>query len=144
MFSKTCEHGIKAVIYITTQSMDGRRPKIGEISKNTGTPEAFTAKVLGLLTRNNIINSYTGPNGGFDVNTEQMHNVKMSDIVSAIDGDAIYNGCGLGLSECSHEFPCPMHEKFVFVRRQIKDMLTQTTLYELALGLKNGKTVLFR
>ncbi len=144
MFSKTCEHGIKAVIYIATQSMDGKRTKIGDIAKNTGTPEAFTAKVLGQLTRHNIINSYTGPYGGFDVTEEQMHNVKMSDIVSAIDGDAIFNGCGLGLSECNEQFPCPMHHKFVSVRQQIKEMLTQTTLSELATGLKDGKTVLLR
>jgi hypothetical protein len=37
-----------------------------------------------------------------------------------------------------------MHEKFVKVRKEIKLMLTQTTIYDLALGLKSGKTVLTR
>ena len=65
MFSKACEHGIKAIIYIATQSMDGKRVKIGDVVENSGSPEAFTAKVLGSLTKYHIVNSYTGPNGGF-------------------------------------------------------------------------------
>ena len=144
MFSKACEHGIKAIIYIATQSLEGRRVKIGDIVEHSGSPEAFTAKVLGALTKYDIVNSHTGPYGGFDISAAQMKQLKMSDIVNAIDGDAIYNGCGMGLSECRNEQPCPMHEKFVRVRREIKEMLTTTTIYDLALGLKSGKTVLIR
>ena len=35
MFSKACEHGIKAIIYIATQSMDGKRVKIGDVVENS-------------------------------------------------------------------------------------------------------------
>jgi len=144
MFSKACEHGIKAIIYIATQSLEGRRVKIGDIVEHSGSPEAFTAKVLGALTKHNIVNSHTGPYGGFDIDASQMKQIRMSDIVKAIDGDAIYNGCGMGLSECRSEEPCPMHAKFVKVRKEIKDMLTSTSIHDLALGLKSGKTVLMR
>ncbi len=144
MFSKACEHGIKAIIYIATQSLEGRRVKIGDIVENSGSPEAFTAKVLGALTKHNIVNSQTGPYGGFEIETGRMKQIRMSDIVQAIDGDTIYNGCGLGLSECSNIQPCPMHDKFVKVRSDIKKMLTTTTIHDLALGLKAGKTVLMR
>lgn len=144
MFSKACEHGIKAVIYIATQSLQQRRVKIGDVAANAGSPEAFTAKVLGILTKHHIVNSYTGPHGGFDITPKQMQQIKMSDIVSAIDGDHIYNGCGLGLSECSDSKPCPMHEKFKKVRGDIKNMLIKTSVHDLALGLQSGKTVLIR
>lgn len=144
MFSKACEHGIKAITYIATQSLEGRRVKIDAIVKHSGSPQAFTAKVLGELTKHNIVNSHTGPHGGFDIDIKRIEKIKMSDIVKAIDGDSIYNGCGLGLAECNSKQPCPMHEKFVKVRKEIKLMLTQTTIYDLALGLKSGKTVLTR
>ncbi|MBS1764094.1 MAG: Rrf2 family transcriptional regulator [Bacteroidetes bacterium] len=144
MFSKACEHGIKAIIYIATQSLQGNRVKIGDVAINSGSPGAFTAKVLGTLTKHNIVNSYTGPTGGFDMSMKQMRQIKMSDIVYAIDGDNIYNGCGLGLSECNNEQPCPMHDKFIKVRKGIKEMLTKTSVYDLALGLQSGKTVLIR
>jgi len=144
MFSKACEHGIKAIIYIATQSIEGRRVKIGDVAEHSGSPEAFTAKVLGALTKHKIVNSHTGPYGGFDIDIKRMKQIKVIDIVQAIDGDSIFNGCGLGFVECSNTQPCPMHEKFVKVRSEIKKMLTSATVHDLALGLKSGKTVLMR
>ena len=69
---------------------------------------------------------------------------KVSEIVFAIDGDSIYNGCGLGLSECSNVQPCPMHNKFVKIRGELKIMLETTTIYDLAIGLKSGESILMR
>lgn len=144
MFSKACEYGIKAIIYIATQSLSGIRVKIGDIAENVGSPEAFTAKILGALVKHDIVESLTGPYGGFQIDGNRMKAIKVSQIVYAIDGDSIYNGCGLGLSECSHLQPCPMHEKFVRVRAQLKVMLETTTIHDLATDLQRGKTVLTR
>lgn len=144
MFSKACEHGIKAMIYIATQSLNGERVKMGDITENIDSPEAFTAKVLGELVKHGIVESLKGPYGGFYIQPEKMKTIKVSEIVAAIDGDAIFNGCGLGLSECSHTQPCPMHHKFVKVRDGLKQMLETTTILDLAMGLKSGQTMLVR
>lgn len=144
MFSKACEHGIKAIVYIATQSLEGKRVKIGDVALHSGTPEAFTAKVLGLLTKHKIVQSLTGPYGGFEIDIRKMKEIKLSDIVFAIDGDTVYNGCALGLSECNSSKPCPMHEKFVTVRNSLKKILNQTSVLDLAQKLKSGKTVLIR
>lgn len=142
MFSKACEHGIKAIIYIATQSLEGKRVKVGDIVRNSGSPEAFTAKVLGTLTRHNIVNSLTGPYGGFDISLGRMKQIKVIDIVHAIDGDDVYKGCVLGLSECGGEQPCPMHDKFVKVKAALTAALESTSIYDLAKGHKSGKTIL--
>lgn len=144
MFSKSCEYGIKAIIYIALQSLQGDRVKIGAIAQSINSPVAFTAKILGALVKFDIVHSHTGPNGGFYIDPTRMQHIKMSEIVAAIDGDKIYNGCALGLSECSSTEPCPMHNKFVVVRDGLKHMLTHTTVYELALGMKDGQTTLYR
>jgi Rrf2 family protein len=144
MFSKACEYGIRAIIYIASQSVDGSRVKIAEVVENIKSPEAFTAKILGALVRNGIVQSATGPYGGFYIDTKKRTAIRMSDIVFAIDGDSIYNGCGLGLSECNSEKPCPLHHKFVQIRADLKNMLNNTTIEDLAAGLKSGKTMLMR
>ena len=144
MFSKACEHGIRAIIYIATQSLEGKRVKIGDVATHAGSPEAFTGKVLGALTKHNIVNSHTGPYGGFNIDLNRMEQIKVSDIVFAIDGDSIYNGCALGLNECSNDYPCPMHDKFIQVRTDLKTTLETTTVYQLATNLKSGKTILTR
>ena|SRR5690554_2423440 len=144
MFAKACEYGIKAITYIATQSLDNNRVKIGDVAKKSGSPEAFTAKILSKLTKNELISSIKGPLGGFEIDLQTMKQTKLSDIVFAIDGDSIYNGCALGLSECNEEEPCPMHDQFVKVRRELKDMLDTTTIYDLAAKLKSGKSILTR
>lgn len=132
------------MIYIATQSLEGKRVKIGDVAENAGSPEAFTAKVLGLLTKHNIVISQTGPNGGFEIHEKLMKETKLSQIVSAIDGDSVYNGCGLGLEQCDETHPCPLHSQFAKIRSDLKKMLETTTIYDLAAKLKNGEIVLMR
>lgn len=144
MFSKSCTHGIKAILYIATQSLEGHRVKIGDVAENTGSPEAFTAKILGALAKHHIVTSVKGPYGGFEIDRNRMQEVKLSEIVFAIDGDSVYNGCALGLEECNALEPCPMHDKFVHVRSELKKMLKTTTVFELATQLKSGKSILLR
>lgn len=144
MFSKACEHGIKAIVYIATQSLQGRRVKIGDVVEHVNSPEAFTGKILGALVKQGVVESHTGPYGGFEVSKSKMKSLTLSDLVFAIDGDQIYNGCALGLSACSDSRPCPMHHKYVKVRAELKEMLSSTTVYDLAMGLKSGKTILIR
>jgi len=144
MFSKSCEYGIKAIIYIATKSMDGERVKIGEVSTKINAPEAFTAKILTSLIKRDILESKTGRFGGFHIDSKKMNSIKVSDIVFALDGDTIYRGCGLGLDECNSNQPCPMHDKFVKIREELREMLETTSIFDLASGLKSGKTILMR
>lgn len=144
MFSKTCEYGIKAVLMIAKRSLENKRVNLKEIAEEIDSPEAFTAKILQLLAKQKIIDSLKGPTGGFLMNQDQIHGVSLLQIVGAIDGDKIYNGCALGLHDCDADKPCPMHEQFVSIRDNLKNMLSNTTVYELAMELKEGQTYLMR
>jgi Rrf2 family iron-sulfur cluster assembly transcriptional regulator len=142
MFSKACEYGIRAVIYIAGQSYNGNRVSLKSIAEEINSPEAFTAKILQQLVKNELIGSVKGPNGGFEIEKSRMAEIRLSEIVSAIDGDAIYKGCGLGLKDCSEIHPCPVHHKFKKIRTDLRNMLESTTLLELTRGLKKGLTFL--
>lgn len=144
MFSKACEYGIRATVYIAVQSLKERRVNLKEIAKAIESPEAFTAKILQQLVKSNIIDSTKGPSGGFEINKTQFKQIKLSQIVSAIDGDSIYTGCGLGLKECDENKPCPVHDKFKNIRDELRQMLETTSIEELSLGLKEGLTFLKR
>ncbi|HET8860952.1 Rrf2 family transcriptional regulator [Marivirga sp.] len=144
MFSKSCEYGIRAVIFIATQSKKTDRVKIGDIAEKIDSPVAFTAKILGLLVRNKIVSSITGPKGGFYIEPHRLDKIFLKDIVEVIDGDKIYKGCGLGLKECSASHSCPVHHKFAKVRAEIDYMLSSTTLKELTEGLHEKLTFLMR
>jgi Rrf2 family iron-sulfur cluster assembly transcriptional regulator len=142
MFSKTCEYGIRATIFIASQSYQDKRVGLKDIAEKIDSPEAFTAKILQILSRKNVINSIKGVGGGFEIPKDTMSKIKLAHIVTAIDGDSVFTGCGLGLSHCSEDHPCPVHDKFKAIKTELAFMLENTSLEELALGIKSGETFL--
>jgi Rrf2 family iron-sulfur cluster assembly transcriptional regulator len=144
MFSKACEYGIRAVLFIAKESLNDKRVSLNGIASAIETPVAFTAKILQKLARHEIITSMKGPNGGFSINRSKIDTIKLSQIVDAIDGDSIYRGCGLGLKACNEKKPCPVHFQFAKVRNELKHMLENTTVFEMTSGLETGLTFLKR
>lgn len=138
MFSKSCEYAIRAAIYIAAKGTPDKKVGIEEICDHIEAPKHFTAKILQILTRNQIISSQKGVNGGFYLNKYQSK-MTLAQIVSAIDGDLLFTGCGLGLKECSEIEPCPLHDKFKGIRAGIKKMLEESTIEAMAGKLKKGK-----
>ena len=66
MFSKTCEYGIRAAIFIASESYQNNRVGLRDIAEKIDSPEAFTAKILQQLTKDNrVVSSVRGPHGGF-------------------------------------------------------------------------------
>ncbi len=140
MFSKACEYGIRAVLYIAKQSQEDKRPNVAEIAKAVDSPEPFTAKICQQLARSGVVLSKKGPNGGFYLKKDSP--LKLSQIVEVIDGDAIFHGCCLGLSECTPLHPCPVHDQFEDIREGLRNMCENTNVMELASKLNEGNTYL--
>ncbi|HKG06427.1 MAG TPA: Rrf2 family transcriptional regulator [Pedobacter sp.] len=127
IFSKTCEYAIRAVFFIAQCSSNGTRVGIKEISAGIGSPEFFLAKILQDLSRKGLISSIKGPNGGFYL-SELDARRPLSEIVEAVDGEGLFKGCALGLTQCSEINPCPLHEEFKDIRSKIHLMLKNTTI----------------
>ncbi|HOO09775.1 MAG TPA: Rrf2 family transcriptional regulator [Cyclobacteriaceae bacterium] len=144
MFSKSCEYGIKATAFIAVQATAGKRACLKDIASAIDSPVAFTAKILQQLARTGIIHSVQGATGGFEVYQSELGKITLSQIVAAIDGDEVYKGCGLGLKACNARKPCPVHDKFVTIRDELREMLEGTSVQDLAQGLKRGHTYLKR
>jgi len=127
LFSKTCEYAIRALIYIAQKSKDGSRIGIKDIASGIDSPEYFIAKILQELSRKGFVQSVKGPNGGFYMDEDNLEQ-SIADIVREIDGDKLFSGCGLGLKECSENHPCPIHNDFKNIRKEIKDMLERSKI----------------
>ncbi len=137
MFSKACEYGIRATLFIAQESKEERRTSLKTIAREINSPEAFTAKILQKLVQQDIIGSVKGPQGGFFITPQQQETV-LAVIVKVIDGDAIMNGCALGLEKCSEDHPCPLHFHFTNIRNDLKHMLETTSILELSTRLDSG------
>lgn len=141
MFSKACEYAIRAVLYISIKSIDGSKLGIKEIAKEIDSPEPFTAKILQTLSREGIISSIKGPNGGFYLEPKAKP-IPLNAIVKAIDGEDILHSCALGLKQCSDKFPCPIHDEIKAYKGRLRDVMMGTTVQQLTKDLARGKTFL--
>ncbi|MBX2972695.1 MAG: Rrf2 family transcriptional regulator [Flavobacteriales bacterium] len=144
MFSKACQYAIRSTVLIAMETANGRRMSMVEIAKRTASPHAFTAKILQQLVRDGLLKSRKGPHGGFDLPPAMAKKVKLSMVVKSIDGDDVYLGCGMGLTQCNAKKPCPMHDHFQQVRDDLRKMLESTDMHTLALELAEGKVFLKR
>lgn len=142
IFSKACEYGLRATLYIAMNSLEHRRVSLRNIASKIDSPEAFTAKILQQLVHHEIIQSVKGAHGGFQMDEERLQHINLSQIITAIDGESIFNRCVMGLTACHEEHPCPAHATYKDIRNQLQTMLRQTHVMELSHDLESGLTFL--
>ncbi|WP_400075177.1 RrF2 family transcriptional regulator [Winogradskyella sp. R77965] len=141
MFSNSTKYGIKAVLYLAVHSSEDQKIMIKDIAEPINVPRHYIAKILQTLSKRNLISSHKGPNGGFYL-SEENRQVKVSDIVTAIDGEERINSCLLSLNECDSTNPCSLHHLIFNEKQKILDRLDNTSLQDLAEHIKKGKSVL--
>ena len=124
--SKKCEVGLQAVLFLSTQN-PARLFNALEVSREVGQPKEFVSKMLQILTSSGIVGSRKGKNGGFFL-AKKPSEIKLIDIVEAIDGLDVFSNCVLGFPGCSKESPCPVHEKWGKLRDEAFQMLSENSL----------------
>ena len=142
MFSKACMYAIRATVLMASGRDRNARWTLGEIAEETGSPEAFMAKILQKLVHAALISSVKGPGGGFELTAQRARTLKLGEVVSAIDGDALLNGCALGFPKCDARRPCPIHDQVVQVRERLGSVLASTRIKDLGAELEEGSAFL--
>lgn len=134
LLSKSCVYGLRASLYLASRT-DGEYVPIKKMSDKLEISFHFLTKILQQLTAEGIMESFKGPNGGIRLNINGS-DVRLMDIVLAIDGPQLLTECALGLPGCGTKNPCPIHDKWAKTRDSIRTMLEETSLTEL---VKKGK-----
>ena len=126
IFSKKCEIALQAVLFLSIKKQK-RIYNASEISGELKIPKEFVAKMLQILTNSGIVGSKKGKSGGFYL-AKSPSNIKLIDIVEAIDGLEVFHKCVLGFPGCSDSEPCPVHDKWGKLRDDALKMLSEETL----------------
>lgn len=128
IFSKKCELALQSVLYLSSLEKNEMK-SAKEISEEINVPKEFVSKVLQSLVLNGIVASRKGKNGGFYLG-KPSNQIKLIEIVLAIDGLEIFYNCVLGFPGCSPDNPCPVHEKWGKLRDETYKMLSESNLEE--------------
>jgi Rrf2 family protein len=129
IFSKKCELALQAVLFLSAQTRN-ELFNAYDISKRLKVPKEFIAKVLQTLTNSGIVGSKKGKSGGFFLDKDASE-IRLIDVVIAIDGLDMFHNCVLGFRGCSLEKPCPVHDRWGVLRDRTYKMLSEETLEDL-------------
>lgn len=141
MFSKSCQYALQAVIAIAMQQSTGKAVGLQEIASSQEIPSHFLSKILQLLVKHKVLNSTKGPGGGFRF-AKAPEEINLFRIVEIVDGLDIFDRCGIGLKECSDEFPCPIHNEYKLIKNRIRQLLTDKSIAELAEDVEAGNAII--
>ena len=120
---------MQAVLFLAAQKT-GTVVSAGTISRILKIPREFISKILQSLRDSGLISSSKGKSGGFFL-AKHPSDIKLIDIVEAIDGLETFNSCVLGFPECSPDTPCPVHDSWGVLRTKAFEMLSNETLDKL-------------
>ncbi|TAL67038.1 MAG: Rrf2 family transcriptional regulator [Bacteroidetes bacterium] len=129
IFSKKCELALQAVLYLSVFNEDTYFTAT-DISKRLKIPKEFLAKILQSLAVHSIVVSKKGKSGGFTLG-RPLNEIRLIDIVIAMDGLEMFHKCVLGFRGCTVEKPCPVHEKWGKLRDLAYKMLSDETLLDI-------------
>jgi Rrf2 family protein len=131
MFNKETEYALRGLVYIQIQNLRGRKPGVAEIAKEIDAPPFFTAKILQRIVRQGFVKSLKGKGGGFYFDLDKP-DLPIKDLIVATEGGTLLSGCGFGLRHCDINNPCPLHEKYSFIRDAINSLVSSETIQTLA------------
>ncbi|MEQ1661989.1 MAG: Rrf2 family transcriptional regulator [Thiobacillus sp.] len=137
ILSRTSQYAVQAMIYMATQPTAA--PVLNkDIAAHLGVPAPYLAKILQGMAKGNLLFSFRGRLGGFCLR-EGGGKTTLMQILLLTEGAAFTESCLLGLKKCSDETACPLHVRWIPVKKKIMDLLQDTTLDKLAKAVETGK-----
>jgi len=141
MFSNSSKYAIKAVLFLALNSSEEKKIMVKDIAEPINVPQAYIAKLLQELSRQNVISSTKGPKGGFYL-SEADKTQPLKRIIYVIDGENRIASCLLSLEACNEEKPCPLHKTVAPLRAELLNSLENKTICDLAKDVREGKAFL--
>ena len=126
------EYGIRAMLYIGMHAHKGPVTS-HEIARHQGIPEPYLRQILALLSKDRLIQSNRGPQGGH-VLGRPASQITLKDVLVTLEGQttAIDMILALPCTVSVGTDHCAIREVFLEVKQAVERILTTTTLEELA------------
>lgn len=132
MLSATAQYALRALGCLAIQGSEevvlGR-----DLAERTAVPPSYLSKILLTLKRAGLVEATRGTGGGYRL-SRPAEEISLWEIVDPVDNVGRLDECIMGLSKCSEQNPCTMHDWWKRVREDYVSMLRQTSLAEVTGG----------
>ena len=128
-FRRTTSYALRALLFLADKPK-GNVFTSGEISINIHLPKEYISKILQQLSKYKIVASRKGKGGGFFLSKE-VRDIKLIDVVIAVEDNFDLDVCVFGISKCSSACECPIHESYGKLKEEFKSMLINYNIGQL-------------
>jgi len=136
MLTQKAKYGLRALCVLATESGSHHPLPIHEVAQRAHVPHKFLEAILLDLRRHGFVESRRGKAGGYSM-TRDPHDIRVSDIIRAIDGPLAPIPCASLTAyqpclDCEDPKGCAIQHLMRRVRDATAAVLDGTTLAELA------------
>jgi len=124
-------------VFIAQNATVDSKISINALAKELELPTPYLGKILQQLTRNKIIKGVKGPKGGFYL-SDECKDTKIIRVIEVMDGLDFFTTCGLGLKNCSDEYPCPMHNELKVIKEGLWELYSSRSVTDLVTSVDDG------
>lgn len=127
--TKKADYGLMALKYLAEHAGE---PSLSakDIAEAYHIPPQLLAKILQRLTREGLLHSHAGMNGGYSLSREAK-NISAFEVIRAIDGPLFITSCTTGTSVCDLTASCTIKEPLARVNESIIEVLRDTRISDL-------------
>ncbi len=110
MLSQTSEYALRAMSWLAARS-DDSPVRAQDLSHAADIPLGYLQKVLRRLVVAGLLKSTKGRGGGFRL-ARAPEEVRIYDVLAAVDAAPVGDRCAFGWDRCDPLRPCPLHGTF--------------------------------
>ena len=127
--TKKADYGLMALKYLAEHAGE---PSLSakDIAEAYHIPPQLLAKILQKLTRDGLLRSHAGMNGGYSL-ARDAKNISAFEVIRAIDGPLFITSCATGTSVCDLTASCTIKEPLARVNESIVELLRNTRISDL-------------
>lgn len=121
--TRETDYAIRCVLHLFESPNDVIM--VDDIAKAKAIPKSFLSKILQKLAKANIVKSYRGVKGGFQI-AKAPKEINLLDVINAIEGPVAMNRCAVNRKVCSLSCSCAVHTIWVELRKDVEEKLRKT------------------
>jgi Rrf2 family iron-sulfur cluster assembly transcriptional regulator len=128
--SRESEYALHGLAFLARQR-PGTVLTLRTIARAQHLPPVFLAKIFRKLARCGVLVSSRGGRRGYAL-ARPAAQITIREILEAVEGSGVFTRCVFWSNRCSDERPCVLHDLWKTVRPRVIDLMTATTLRDLA------------
>jgi len=128
VLSKTTSYAIRIMIFMA--SHEEKEFSALHLYEELKIPERYLRRLLTKLSKEGLIKSTQGRNGGYSL-AKPTESIFLSDIIDTVEGIESLHFCILGVKDCRRVDKCVMHDMWGDVKAKMLSTFSTTSLNDL-------------